>query len=221
MPPTPRVVEAVAPRSPAASAGLMKGDIILDFDKQDYSKENQYRAAEKVTALLVYRKGAKPDKFGIEIGPDKARIGQDIGLILQPVNQRMGVISAIKVGSWRTVYIIVQTGVAIKMMVNREMTAEGLAGPVGIIQYASTFARSGIQEFIFFFAAISVTLAIVNLIPFPALDGSLIAFFLWEGITKRPMDPKKQGMIIYVGFCILIGLIILLTIRDARLWLGM
>jgi regulator of sigma E protease len=108
----------------------------------------------------------------------------------------------------------------IKGMITREVSADEIAGPVGIMQYAATFARSSFMDFISFFAAISVCLGVINLVPFPALDGSQILFFLWEGITRRPLNPERQTLINYVGLCILLGLILLVTFRDIRLWIG-
>lgn len=217
-PPTPRVVESVIPSSPAAAAGLKNNDIILDFDKQDFSKETRYITREAVTKLLVISKGGKPREAKVTLA--RAGSAQDIGIVLAPVNRRLGLFPALSNGTKQSLAVFTGTINGIRQMISREVSAGSVSGPIGIIQYASTFARSGLREFISFFAIISVSLAFINLVPFPALDGSLILFFLWEGITRRPLDPRKQGAIIYVGFCVLIGMLILLTLRDLRMWLG-
>lgn len=213
--PTPRLVSAVDPISPAARAGVKKGDIILDFDRREVTKENSFAAFDGKTDLLIYRRGAAPAAVSFA----SAR-GKGTGIALAPVNRRVGIIEAVQTGSVRSVDFVYNILLGFKKMIAREVPADDIAGPIGIVHYASTFARSGLMDFINFFVVISVCLAVINLVPFPALDGAHIMFFLWEGITRRPLNPQRQATISYVGLCILFGLIILVTFKDLRLLFG-
>ena len=214
--PTPRKVESVKKGSAAARAGVKKGDIILDFDKQDFAKETTYTAKEKETNLVIYR-GKKEEPFEVAFA---TKPGQDTGLSLMPVNRRVGPIEASWRGAKQSVMVLGSFIMGLKMMINREVSSDEIAGPVGIVHYASTFARNGLMDFISFFAVISICLAVINLFPFPALDGSHIIVYLWEGITKRRVNADRQRLINTVGLYILLGLLVLITFKDLRMWLG-
>ncbi len=67
---------------------------------------------------------------------------------------------------------------------------------------------------------LSLNLGLINLFPFPALDGSRIVFILIELIIRRPIPPDKEGMVHYIGFIILIALILLITYNDIRRIIG-
>lgn len=96
-------------------------------------------------------------------------------------------------------------------------TSEGLnnvSGPVGMYFAAVTFADAGFLSFLFFIALISVNLGVINLLPFPALDGGQILILGIEKVIGKKLDPKIEGIINTIGFLILISFIILITIRD-------
>ena len=164
----------------------------------------------------MYRQKHTPREVTLRIKP-----GTDIGVALYPVNRRVGPIEAVRLGFDRSGKLFTGFFAGIRMLITREVSTDEIAGPVGIMQYASTFARNGLMDFISFFAFISICLPVINLVPFPALDGAHIVFFLWEGLTGRPLNPERQSLINYVGFCILIGLVIIVTFRDLRLLLGL
>ncbi len=213
-PPSPRLVEEVAAGSPAAKAGLTAGDIILDFDNDNFSGQD-YLLPSTTISLSVFRK----NKGKLDLTVTGAK-GAPLGVRLQPLHKRLGLFAALAEGtrkSWQTVELI---GISLYKMARREVSANDVAGPVGIIQIASSFARSGLRELIGFFATISVCLGMMNLLPFPALDGSRIVFHIWEAIIRRPLDPHRENMIHYVGFCILIALILFITYRDLRMLFG-
>ena len=91
---------------------------------------------------------------------------------------------------------------------------DNVSGPVGIYNSSVTFADQGFFAFLFFLSLISVNLGVVNLLPFPALDGGQITLLLVETISRRKISPKVEGIINGIGFTILISFIILITIRD-------
>lgn len=64
------------------------------------------------------------------------------------------------------------------------------------------------------FAALTFNLAVVNLLPFPALDGGKCVLLIIEGIRRKPLPPEKEGWLNVVGFLLLMGLMIVLTIKD-------
>lgn len=91
---------------------------------------------------------------------------------------------------------------------------ENVSGPVGMYEAAADFAAAGFYSFIFYLAMISVNLGIINLLPFPALDGGRLFVIAIEGITRKKVSPKVEGFINSIGFLVLIGFIIVITIKD-------
>lgn len=89
-----------------------------------------------------------------------------------------------------------------------------VTGPVGIVGLVGDASRLGFAYLITFTALISINLAIINMIPFPALDGGRLLFVAIEGITKKPINPKFAMVVNTVGFGILILLMLVVTYRD-------
>lgn len=104
--------------------------------------------------------------------------------------------------------------VLIKDSVRGEADISQVAGPVGIIGLVGDASRLGFAYLITFTALISINLAIINLVPFPALDGGRIVVVAIEGITKKTMNPKIIHTINTIGFFLLIVLMLVITYRD-------
>jgi len=97
--------------------------------------------------------------------------------------------------------------------------SEAIQGPVGIAQLLGEGIRIGLGYFFQLLAFLSLNFGLLNLVPFPALDGSRATFALYEWIRGKPIRPEREGIIHAIGFLILIGLMILITYRDiARLF---
>jgi regulator of sigma E protease len=91
---------------------------------------------------------------------------------------------------------------------------DNVAGPVGMYYSAVSFADAGLLAFIFFIALISVNLGVINLLPFPALDGGQILILGVEKLVGKKLSPKLEAIINGIGFMILMTFIVLITIRD-------
>ena len=89
-----------------------------------------------------------------------------------------------------------------------------LSGPVGIVKVVSQSTRYGPDAFMNIAALITINLGIMNLLPLPALDGGRIVFLIIEGIRRKPVPPKYEGIIHAVGFALLLGLIAIITFSD-------
>ena len=102
----------------------------------------------------------------------------------------------------------------IKDSISGDADFSNLAGPVGIAKHAGDAATNGISNFISFIGILSLNLAILNLIPFPALDGGRAVFVLYEMIFRRRVKPILESVLNTIGFIILIVLILLITMKD-------
>ena len=93
----------------------------------------------------------------------------------------------------------------------------GLVGPIGIAQLTGEVARSGLVALVFWTALLSMSLAILNFLPIPALDGGRIAFVLLElARGGRRIPPEKEGLIHMAGFVLLMGMILVVSFNDIR-----
>lgn len=90
-----------------------------------------------------------------------------------------------------------------------------MAGPVGVIKMMSTASKAGIINVLYFMAIISLNLGIINLMPFPALDGWRILMLAIEGLRGgKKLDPDKEGILNTIGFVVLMGFMVFITYKD-------
>ncbi|MDO4565143.1 MAG: M50 family metallopeptidase [Clostridia bacterium] len=100
------------------------------------------------------------------------------------------------------------------MLITGQVGLDEMAGPAGVIMVISQYVPQGLEIILALTVMISVNLGVVNLFPFPALDGGRLIFILIEGIFKKRVPPKVEGIIHAVGMALLLLLILLLTIND-------
>lgn len=98
----------------------------------------------------------------------------------------------------------------------RGQVSQDVSGPVGIFAVTTEAAKSGILTLINFVGILSVNLAILNILPFPALDGGRLLFIGIEAVTRKKVSPKIEGTIHNIGMIILLALILIITIGDIR-----
>jgi regulator of sigma E protease len=91
---------------------------------------------------------------------------------------------------------------------------DALSGPIGITGQIGEAARQGIVTFLYFFAIITINLGVMNLLPFPALDGGRILFIAIEGITKKKINPNIESYIHFIGLMLLFALMIFVSFKD-------
>ncbi|MFH0804258.1 MAG: RIP metalloprotease RseP [Candidatus Zambryskibacteria bacterium] len=213
--------------SPAQKIGLKTGDKIKSISLEN-GKVLQKLIPEEVSnfvnnssgyILVEVDRGGKILDFNItpETGLEKDRkiigINMDmVGTLYLPIHK------AIYEGGRTTFEITYLTvgGIAnlIKDAVRGKADISQVAGPVGIVGLVGDASRLGFAYLLTFTALISINLAIINLIPFPALDGGRILFVAIEGITKRKINPKVAGTLNTIGFALLIAVMLIVTYRD-------
>lgn len=229
--PSAVAVESVIPGSPAATAGLQAGDVIVEVN--DLPVENSGILVEAVTAnageeveLVVERSG---DPVSLNLVPrepgeyDPAEEGP-IGIALTYQSSRRWSLGPLAAAStslesmWEIIDLTVRAPV---MLLEGEISAEEArpVGPVGISQIAGqtaqyTAATGDWFQLLRITAFISVALGFTNLLPIPALDGGRILFVLLEAVRGRRIEPEREGMVHLVGMLFLLGLMFLLIIQD-------
>ncbi len=214
-------VALVMPDSPARAADLKTGDVILGFDKvrdlQDFIKE---QPAQEVTLMVkrgqdVYEKNiALRTSYPVDEGP----LG--IGLTrvaLKPYPWYQAPVQGVLACGQLTANIVQGWVMGVKSMVGLEELPKGvemeLRGPLGILDLLREYFNLGINYFLFLVSLISVALALVNILPIPALDGGKIVFLCVEWLRGRPINYKIEQKISATFFILMILLLIFVTIK--------
>ena len=92
---------------------------------------------------------------------------------------------------------------------------EAISGPVGVVsEMKETKETGGMQSLFFMMMVISMNLGIVNLLPFPALDGGRLLFLIIEAIRRKPASPKVEAAVNTAGLMLLMGLMLFITFSD-------
>lgn len=200
--------------SPAEAAGLLPGDVITNINGK---KTNSW---EKVVDYINSSDHTK--EIEIEIRRDNENKVFMIKPILQDGRTMIGIgpqlektfLSAIKGGFQKTIMLLKLMFEFVGMIFKGQVSTSDLSGPVGVIREVGKAAKLGILDLLLLLGFISINLGFFNLLPIPALDGSRIIFLLIELLRGKPIDPDKEGFIHFVGFILLISLMILVTFKD-------
>lgn len=205
--------------SPAQAAGIEKGDEILKINGQEI--------ADFTDISKVVNDFYKDKDFDKEITVLAKRNGKDLDFAFKPKvegeNTFIGIIPARRTpGFFEAIGLgFKETGRNIKMIftiLGRLFTGKlafgALSGPVGVLKELGNQAQNGLASLLYFLAYISVNLAVFNLLPIPALDGSKLLTSGIEIITGKKINKKLEEKITMVGFFILLGLILVVSIKD-------
>ena len=233
----PAVVDSVMADSPAAQMGLQKGDKIVGINGKSVDSYNEFTDQLGVledmmtdaktmadsmkvrTASIVYARGEKQDTATITLTPD-LKLGffvQTIAGIYKPVTKEYGFFESFPAGiayGWNVLKGYVGD-------MKYVFTADGAKSIGGFGAIGSLFPP--VWDWYLFWkmtAFLSIILAFMNILPIPALDGGHVLFLLYEMITRR--KPSEAFMIRaeYVGFGLLILLMVVANLNDILRWLG-
>ena len=205
-------IVAIDSDSPAQKSGLEVNDVILKVDGKDvegdpykvveYIKEN-----ETDNCIFTIQRGEETKE--ISLTPD---IVYTYMLGIQFAKAENNFINNIYYGFWDTVDFSVSIIDNLKMLFSGNVDANQLMGPVGISGVVAN--TTGISDFIYIIALISLSLGVTNLLPFPPLDGGKVVIYLIEAVRRKPMKENTEIAIQMFGFAILIALSIYVTYND-------
>ena len=213
--------------SAAARAGVRDGDVILSIGDRELGKSAE---ALKELRSTIQQSPEQPlditikraeEVISLVVTPELDRDGKGkIGVMLAPngeiVRRRTSnIIEAFSNGATEYQRIAVLTVQGFWQLIsNFGENAEQVAGPVAIVAVGAELARNDLGNLFQFGALISINLAIINILPLPALDGGQLAFLAVEGVTGKPLPSKLQDGIMQTGLVLLLSLGVFLIVRD-------
>lgn len=217
-------VVGVLPQSPAADAGLRTGDSIVDVNGilfTNVEQIQQYNAEHKdQKETVTVKRGSEQLTLTITPATLEENSGQAVwGVNLLPI----GVVSfpwyeALWLGIRQAVLLFWQIILAFvqlfkNLLIHQQISAD-IAGPVGIAVLTGQVVDLGILYVFQFAALLSLNLALVNALPFPALDGGRVLFIFLEKIRGRKVSTHVESIVHNIGFVLLLLLVLVVTIRD-------
>ncbi len=225
--PFPAVVGKLVAGGPAQAAGVEVGDRIVSVDGQPVS--NWGDLLRKVAAgqgkalrLGIERRGARlqvtvTPQTNSYLGPDgKPRKSYSLGILPKRefYSRSVGLLAAVPLAFKRTYQAGEVIFLTVVKLLQRKVAVKSLGGPILIAQAAGEAAKSGLASLLGLAALISVNLAILNLLPIPALDGGHLFFFLIEAVIRRPVPLKVRQGAQQVGVALLLFLMAMVFYND-------
>ncbi len=216
------IIPGVISGSPAEIAGLRAGDDIKAINGNRTKTLDDIQLyltiANGETEITVLRDNKEETvkvtpltKEEQEKMPEKERYSYGIEFKRELEH---GFFAAIKYSFTKFASLYRQMFITIKELFTGGVSVRELSGPVGIYSAVDQTRTSGISNLFYLLALLSLNVGFVNLIPFPAFDGGRILFLLIEKIKGSPVKAETENLIHNIGFFILLGLIILVTIND-------
>ncbi|MES2764660.1 MAG: RIP metalloprotease RseP [Bacteroidota bacterium] len=217
---TNTVIQIVETLRPAGKAGLKAGDTIISINNQPVLTNAQFMnivSNNKETAMpFEWKRGGRT--MQATIAPDKTgKIGVQIGQAYTgPVlKTSFGFFESIKIG-WDQMINSIKLLVGNIIMIFQGTVSfkASMGGPVMIAKMATQTAELGVTTFLSFMAMLSVTLAVMNILPLPALDGGHLVFIILEGVFRREIPAKIKIGFQQVGVFMLLALMVFVMYND-------
>ncbi|WP_274361445.1 RIP metalloprotease RseP [Paenibacillus thermotolerans] len=222
-------VNEVVKGEPAEAAGLQAGDVILSINGETIGP-----SASKITRLVTNSAGQPMtwiidrggEQLQLEVTPAPAkdeegneviRAGVRMEAVTRPATLQEGFANGMNT-MWDSTVAIFQ---GFQKLVTLQFTMDDLGGPLRIAEVTMQLANAGILYYTWWAAMLSLYLAIFNLLPIPALDGSRLIFLGLEAVRGRPVDPNRESLVHFIGFAMLMLLMVAVTYNDIlRLFRG-
>ncbi|KIL44921.1 RIP metalloprotease RseP [Jeotgalibacillus soli] len=203
----------------AKEAGLLEGDRVLQINGESIEEWSDITAIiqQSPNEEVIMNIDRDGQSLSIPVTP-KAQQFEDaeVGMIgvYSPIEKSP--IQAVQFGAEQTYFWTVEIFRLLGQLVTGQFTIDALSGPVGIYKSTEIVAESGIYNLMRWGAILSINLGIMNLLPLPALDGGRLLFFAVEALRGKPIDRQKEGMVHFIGFALLMVLMIVVTWNDIQ-----
>jgi regulator of sigma E protease len=229
------LVQGTIAGSPADTAGVEPGDVILSVNRASIADVAQLKTvlqplADQTVPLTIERAGqtqeltitpaylqtvptlpSNSDQPSVSIGVST------VDLVTKNFPWYEGVWVAITHTAGFLLMIALFLFDMVKgLFMNTAVDTSGVQGPIGLATTLGSIASLGFKPLLYAAGAISVNLAFFNLLPIPLLDGGRIFFVMLERLRGKPLNRNVEALIYNIAFLLLIGMVILVSVRDVR-----
>ena len=223
-----RTIDEVPVEYPAYEAGIRSGDVLTAYNGKTIISASELRLyinnerpeLAEITVKRTTETGTEKMTFDIEpaLGEDgMLRIGINFALVdmSHPWNLVKGAV--IEIIYWVRIVIY-----SLGLLISGGVSGDDIAGPVGLVSAISDGYSESVQygfktilaTMSFYVILLSSNLGVMNLLPLPALDGGRLVFIAIEAIRGKPIDPDKEGRVHFIGYVLLMGLMVLVLFND-------
>ena len=211
------IVGQIVSGGAAESAGLKPNDIIRKIDNQKIQYASDLRAAVSMipnsTALFNIEREGELIQLPVKIQSRLDNEGKEYGAIGIAFGTSRSLSQAVSKGIFETYNLSKKTLQFIGKMLTGNMGTENLSGPIGIAEMAGNTAQAGLLPFLYLMALLSISLAVLNLLPIPVLDGGQLTLLGLEALRGKPLSEKVENYI-YSGGAILVGMLMIFAVFN-------
>ena len=218
-------VASVMEGMPLEKAGVQAGDVITSINGNQISNVEDYQNYIKAhpltgdTVTLTYSRNGK--EYQTEITPEEYRTAES-GFSYNIYCEKATGLNIIKYGALEVKYMIRTTLLSLKELVTGSLGVKDLSGPVGVVDAIGTTYKESKSEgplmlwmnMLNIAVLLSANLGVMNLLPFPALDGGRLVFLIVEAIRRKPINRQVEGMVHFAGLMLLMVLMVFVMYND-------
>lgn len=235
------VISDISQDSPAELAGLQALDRVISVNGMEIIEpEDVLGVLDSADEILTYKIQRGEEILSFDIGRnEEGLIGVYLAKLMAPPDSTLWFYDGLETSSvveitdvqypWYeapvqslvemkriSIYTAIMIGKVFGNIFATGDVPEGVAGPVGIAQMTGFYLEEGFVALMRFTALLSLSLAVINIFPFPALDGGRMMFIIIEAVRGKPVDARIEGFIHALGFLLLMAIILLVTFNDVQ-----
>lgn len=215
--------EKISPDSPASIAGLVENDILVSFNGKYIKTSEELIVATKenggISTEMIIKRGDQNITLMITPRKDPPPDQGPLGVVISNLEEKkypwyqapfFGLLEALKM-SWM---MLTMLGTTLFRLITFQPVGADVAGPIGIAQATGQAVKYGFSAVLQLMGILSLNLAIVNVLPIPALDGGRLLFVVLEKFIGKRVKPQAERVAHQIGMVFLLALIALITIND-------